>query len=189
MRKMWKKREGFTLIELLIVVAIIGILAGIAIPNFLGARSRARVARVFADFRTIGTALEAYYVDNAEYPSGTEGEEDFWTDALTPDYVTSIPNDPFDPDSAAYRYYTDAAADAAGGAWLIVSDGPDGTADVEDPTDWDDDDRVSGQLGGPDGAYSGYGFDNPDPSDKATNVWYDPTVGATSSGDLGRGGP
>jgi len=186
MRKMWKKREGFTLIELLIVVAIIGILAGIAIPNFLGARSRARVARVFADFRTIGTALEAYYVDNAEYPS-----ENAWAadpNPLTPDYITSIPDDPFNP-GTAYRYYTDAAADAAGAAWLIVSDGPDGDADVADPTDWDDDDRVSGQLGGPDGAYSGYGFDNPDPSDKATNVWYDPTVGATSSGDLGRGGP
>jgi len=182
MRKMWKKREGFTLIELLIVVAIIGILAGIAIPNFLGARSRARVARVFADFRTIGTALEAYYVDNAEYPTENAWAADI--NPLTPDYITSIPNDPFNPDNA-YRYYTDAAADAAGGAWLIVSDGPDGTAEVAEPgLSWADADRVSGQLGGPDGAYSGYGKDN-----NGTNYWHDPEDGATSSGDLGRGGP
>jgi len=182
MRKIWKKREGFTLIELLIVVAIIGILAGIAIPNFLGARNKARVARVFADFRTIGTALESYYVDNTEYPSGTEGADDFWTDVLTPDYVTSIPDDPFS--DGAYRYDTDTDQTA----WLLVSNGPDGDEDVDETAaDWDK--RVAGQLGGPEGVYSGYGSDNPDPSDKATNVWYDPTVGATSSGDLGRGGP
>ena len=184
MRRVWKKRDGFTLIELLIVVAIIGILAGIAIPNFLGARNRAKISRVFADFRTIGTALEAYYVDNTEYPSETGG-----LDALTPDYVTSIPNDPFGTDdNPGYRYYTDTAGEVAGGAWLIVSNGPDGDDDVKEPgLDWTK--RVSGQLGGPDGVYSGYGSDNPDPSDKATNVWYDPTVGAASSGDLGRGGP
>jgi len=184
MRKMWKKREGFTLIELLIVVAIIGILAGIAIPNFLGARSRARVARVFADFRTIGTALEAYYVDNTEYPS-----EDDDLDALAPDYITSIPDDPFGTAAApGYRYYTDAAAAVAGDAWLIVSNGPDGEADVEDPADataWDDDDRVSGQVGGPDGVYDAYGLDNTG----ATNNWYDPDDGAASEGDIGRGGP
>ena len=182
MRKMWKKREGFTLIELLIVVAIIGILAGIAIPNFLGARSRARVARVFADFRTIGTALESYYVDNTEYPSENDG-----LDALAPDYITSIPDDPFGTDDdPEYRYYTDAAADATGGAWLVVSNGPDGIADVEDPADetaWDDDDRVSGQLGGPDGALSGYGAGEGDTG------WYDPDDGAASDGDIGRGGP
>jgi len=174
MRKIWKKRGGFTLIELLIVVAIIGILAGIAIPSFVGTRSKARVSRVFADFRTIGEALETYAVDNIGYPS-----EDDWVDELTPTYITSIPNDPFNPDNA-YRYYTDAAADAAGGAWLLVSNGPDGNADVAEPNlSWVDADRIPGQLGGPDGEDAGYG----------SNDWYDPDAGATSNGDLGRGGP
>ena len=178
MRKMWKKREGFTLIELLIVVAIIGILAGIAIPNFLGARNRARVSRVFADFRTIGTALESYYVDFTEYPS-----ESTWVADLTPDYITSIPDDPFA--GAAYTYMNDGAAAAdTGDAWLLLSVGPDGEADVaEGDMDWTA--AVSGQVGGADGVYDAYGIDN----EGDANNWYDPDDGATSEGDIGRGGP
>jgi len=60
--------KGFTLIELLIVVAIIAILAAIAVPNFLEAQVRAKVARVNNDLRTIATALEAYMVDHNTYP-------------------------------------------------------------------------------------------------------------------------
>jgi general secretion pathway protein G len=60
--------RAFTLIELLIVVAIIAILAAIAVPNFLEAQTRSKVARVRADLRTVATALEAYRVDNGDYP-------------------------------------------------------------------------------------------------------------------------
>jgi prepilin-type N-terminal cleavage/methylation domain-containing protein len=62
------KKSGFTLIELLIVVAIIAILAAIAIPNFLAAQTRSKVARVQSEMRTLGTGLESYYVDNTMYP-------------------------------------------------------------------------------------------------------------------------
>ncbi len=61
-------RAGFTLIELLIVVAIIGVLAAIAVPNFLEAQTRARTARAVTDLRTLATALEAYRVDEGDYP-------------------------------------------------------------------------------------------------------------------------
>ena len=57
-------RRAFTLIELLIVVAIIGILAAMAVPNFLNAQVRAKIGRVYADLRSIQTALEMYTIDN-----------------------------------------------------------------------------------------------------------------------------
>jgi prepilin-type N-terminal cleavage/methylation domain-containing protein len=63
------RRTGFTLIELLIVVAIIAILAAIAVPNFLEAQTRAKVARCKSDMRTITLGLEAYYTDNNRYPT------------------------------------------------------------------------------------------------------------------------
>jgi general secretion pathway protein G len=60
--------KGFTLIELLIVVAIIGIIAAIAIPNLLNAIDRGKQKRTMADMRSIGTAVESYAVDNNVYP-------------------------------------------------------------------------------------------------------------------------
>jgi general secretion pathway protein G len=60
--------KGFTLIELLIVVAIIGIIAAIAIPNLLNAIDRGKQKRTMADMRSLGTAVESYAVDNNVYP-------------------------------------------------------------------------------------------------------------------------
>jgi prepilin-type N-terminal cleavage/methylation domain-containing protein len=65
-------RGGFTLIELLIVVAIIAILAAIAVPNFLEAQTRAKVARVNNDLRAMATAIETYRVDHNSYPEGSD---------------------------------------------------------------------------------------------------------------------
>jgi general secretion pathway protein G len=65
-----RKDRGFTLIELLIVVAIIGIIAAIAIPNLLNAIHRGRQKRSMADMRTIATAIGTYATDMNFYPRG-----------------------------------------------------------------------------------------------------------------------
>ena len=92
------KTKGFTLIELLIVVAIIGILAAIAVPNFLNAQIRAKVARVQSDLKSLATALESYRLDKNAYPHifpPTWMDERYIVLTTPVSYMSSIPRDPF----------------------------------------------------------------------------------------------
>lgn len=68
MLNMLRSRKGFTLIELLIVVAIIGILAAIAIPQFSAYRAKAYNSAAQSDLKNMKTSLESYYADNQMYP-------------------------------------------------------------------------------------------------------------------------
>ncbi len=61
-------QKGFTLVELMIVVAIIGILAAIAIPQFAAYRQKAYNSSSQSDLKNAKTALEAYYADYQHYP-------------------------------------------------------------------------------------------------------------------------
>lgn len=66
-----KKAKGFTLIELMIVVAIIGILAAIAIPNFMNYQCKAKQSEAKSNLGNIRTAQEAYYAEHDEYSNST----------------------------------------------------------------------------------------------------------------------
>lgn len=91
-----RNRKGFTLIELLIVVAIIGILAAIAVPNFLNAQTRDRIAQVESNMRALATAYEMYHVDYSSYPLHDPAHRfNIWGNALTTP-VAYIASEPFD---------------------------------------------------------------------------------------------
>ncbi len=104
-------KKGFTLIELLIVVAIIGVLAAIAVPNFLNAQTRAKVARVMGDHKSIGSALELYQLDHnrCPYPRRQFHYIEYVEELTTPVAYTSnvsLP-DPFKPNATENWYPSD----------------------------------------------------------------------------------
>lgn len=87
--------KGFTLIELLIVVAIIGILAAIAVPNFMNAMIRAKVSRSMSDQRTLENAILQYTLDHNDIPPHSEEpNQNHWL--TTPvAYISGFLYDPF----------------------------------------------------------------------------------------------
>ena len=115
-----RNEDGFSLIELLIVVAIIGIIATIAVPQLLDAIDRARQRRTLADMRNIATANGTYRVDQGAYASALSD--------LQPTYMQVVPiNDAW---GAAFQY------SASSGSYNLESYGSDNADGPAAPTPW-----------------------------------------------------
>jgi general secretion pathway protein G len=73
MARLRRKQQGFTLIEIMVVVIIIGLLAAVVVPQFLGRVDDARIAKAKQDIQAMETALTLYKLDNFRYPSTEQG--------------------------------------------------------------------------------------------------------------------
>lgn len=141
-------------IALVVCIGVFGLLAAIAVPNFIEAQARSKVARTQSDLRLMATAIEAYFIDHNAYPAHTldrtktllNGTSSINADPTVPfplvdptgrvaslvapvPYLTSFPSDVFraaDPE-AGFAYYT------SGRAWILYSPGPDKVYDITNP--------------------------------------------------------
>jgi len=99
--------QGFTLLEIMVVVVIIGLLAAIVVPNFVGNIDKAAVSRAKQDIRGIETALNLYRLDNFRYPSTADGLQALVTnpgEAAAPNWKAQLRKLPVDPWNHPYQY-------------------------------------------------------------------------------------
>jgi general secretion pathway protein G len=87
MRRMPEQETGFTLMELMIVMAIIGILATLAVPSFIGALKSAREAVLREDLHVMRAAIDSYTMDKQKAPQSLD-------DLIESGYLRTIPEDP-----------------------------------------------------------------------------------------------
>ena len=156
-RRLGSAQKGFTLIELLIVIAIIGILASVLIPNLLDAMQKAKQKRTLADMRITGTAMFSWLSDQvgAAAAGSPQNELDLGTyqeigitglrNALVPQYIEHVPER--DGWRFDYKYWLNVTSAAQSQQVMAIGSGGRDRNDVSgqytagsfDPTDYDQD--------------------------------------------------
>jgi general secretion pathway protein G len=127
-------RAGFTLIEVLLVVVIIGILVGVAVPRLGGRVRQAQVAAARAGIENIGTALRLYELDNGQFPNSLQslvvnpGGAQNWRG---PYLEKGLSKDPWGND---YIYASPGSHNPQ--SYDLRSLGPDGVESADDVTNW-----------------------------------------------------
>ena len=138
------QQAGFTLVEIMVVVIIIGLLAGIVVPNVMDNLDKANVQKARADFSSLQTALKLYRIDNFNYPSTEQGLEALVTKSSiapvprnfkTSGYIDNLNKDPWGNE---YQYMSP----GEGHEYDIYSLGADGVSGGEgqnaDVSVWDE---------------------------------------------------
>ena len=155
-RRTGNAQTGFTLIELLIVIAIIGILASVLIPNLLDAMQKAKQKRTLADMRITGTAMFSWLSDQVgAAAAGADSTIDLGTyqevglgglrNALVPQYIEHVPER--DGWRFDYKYWLNITSAAQSQHVMAIGSGGRDKSDVSgeytsgsfDPTDYDQD--------------------------------------------------
>lgn len=122
LRRQYKSTAGFTLMELLVVMAILALLAGLAVPAYFKRADQARLDKVTTDFATLATALSLYRLDNGMLPSTEQGLQ----------ALVEKPGLP--PVPGRYRqggYLRELPRDPWGNAYVYLSPSRDGTREYE----------------------------------------------------------
>ena len=88
-------KNGYTLVELLIVVAIVGILVSLAVPNFQQSAIKAKETALKQNLFTMRTVLDQFYADRGDYPESLES-------LIEAEYLRSLPMDPFTKSSTTW---------------------------------------------------------------------------------------
>ena len=100
-----RSKKAFTIIEILVVISVIAILMGIAIPRIKGMQDAAKIVKVNKELKTLQTAMESYYINhNKTYPPDVDAFAATYLVPAFPSYFSAPPNDPFAATPAEYKY-------------------------------------------------------------------------------------